>query len=242
MDSEGLLTGLVGFGGGFMKGMQDAEDRKYKRMEFEAKYKTESQDREKKLKDQNMQNAFKMRDDWLKNQTTKNTQSVREAYDKIRSAGPTAAGDMSLIYGLMRMQDPGSTVRESEFANAEHTAGIPEQILNLRNRLLTGQRLTPQQRAAFTDQASRIYGAQKQNQGRLDDEFRRLATQGGMAPDEIVLNIFGDDSSPLVAPQQQAPQGLVPKARPKAVAPKVKGSTPDFDNMSEAELRKYIGG
>ena len=36
---NGLLGGLVGFGGGFMKGMQDAEDRKYKRMEFEAKAK-----------------------------------------------------------------------------------------------------------------------------------------------------------------------------------------------------------
>ena len=36
---NGLLGGLVGFGGGFMKGMQDAEDRKYKRMEFEAKMK-----------------------------------------------------------------------------------------------------------------------------------------------------------------------------------------------------------
>lgn len=36
---DGLLNGLVGFGQGFLKGMNDAEDRKYKRLEFEAKMK-----------------------------------------------------------------------------------------------------------------------------------------------------------------------------------------------------------
>lgn len=230
--STGLLGGLAAGGQGFLSGMRDAEDRKYKKMEFEAKYKTEAQDREKKQKEQGMQNTFKMRDDWLKNQTTKNTQTVREAYDKIRSAGHSAAGDMSLIYGLMRMQDPGSTVRESEFANAQHTAGIPEQILNLRNRLLTGQRLTPEQRAAFTNQAARIYGAQKDNQNRFDDEFRRLATQASLVPDEVVLKLFGDDEAPAVKVEAAKPQGLIPKAQAKS-KPKDK-----LDSMSDAELEK----
>lgn len=46
---DGLIQGLVGFGGGFLKGMNDAEDRKYKRMEWEAKSKaaaTEAQNKQ----------------------------------------------------------------------------------------------------------------------------------------------------------------------------------------------------
>lgn len=51
-DSSGLLSGLVGFGGGFMKGMENAEDRKYKRMEAEAKLKsTQSEEERKRFND-----------------------------------------------------------------------------------------------------------------------------------------------------------------------------------------------
>lgn len=43
---DGLLQGLVGFGGGFLKGMNDAEDRKFKRMEFDAKQRSAQQEDE----------------------------------------------------------------------------------------------------------------------------------------------------------------------------------------------------
>lgn len=52
---NGLLGGLVGFGGGFMKGMQDAEDRKYKRMEFEAKMKAAQTEADNKVFSQQLE-------------------------------------------------------------------------------------------------------------------------------------------------------------------------------------------
>lgn len=57
---DGLLQGLVGFGSGFMKGMNDAEDRKYKRMEFEAKQKSTQNEMERRQADKEMDNFFKM--------------------------------------------------------------------------------------------------------------------------------------------------------------------------------------
>lgn len=41
-----MINGLASFGQGFLKGMNDAEDRKHKRMEFEAKQKAEIAERE----------------------------------------------------------------------------------------------------------------------------------------------------------------------------------------------------
>ena len=35
----------------------------------------------------------------------------------------TAAGDLSAIFAFMKMLDPGSVVREQEFANAQNAAG-----------------------------------------------------------------------------------------------------------------------
>lgn len=80
---------------------------------------------------------------------------------KIRTASDNAQGDMSLIFGFMKLLDPGSTVREGEFKSAEVTEGIPGRILNLRNRLLSGERLNEEQRQAFKDEAKKLVTAQQ---------------------------------------------------------------------------------
>lgn len=270
---NGLLGGLVGFGGGFIKGMENAEDRKYKRMEFEAKQKATDWEKEKKqLEAQNdktkrgFEQAGKLRDDWLKNQTTKNSQSVKEAYDKIKSAPQTAAGDMSLIYGFMRMQDPGSTVREGEFATAQNAASVPDQVRNMYNRAISGQRLNPNQRNDFINSAGRIYSAQQKSQGTFDEQFGGLADTYGIPRNEVVLKIFEDPqtgeqkvvpvpaskgeqfdakfnaSSPEEIKAQFPKQGLVkPKGKglmKQAIKPK---SVKDLDKMTPEELEAYLG-
>jgi len=39
------------------------------------------------------------------------------------------------------MLDPGSVVRESEFATAQNAAGVPDQVRNMYNKVLSGTRL-----------------------------------------------------------------------------------------------------
>ena len=53
----------------------------------------------------------------------------------------------------MKMLDPGSTVREGEFATAQNTTGIPGRIVNAYNNARTGERLNPAQKKEFTSQA-----------------------------------------------------------------------------------------
>ena len=54
--------------------------------------------------------------------------ALRSNYSKIRTAqkADTAAGDLSLIFGYMKMLDPGSVVREGEFATAQNAGGISD--------------------------------------------------------------------------------------------------------------------
>ena len=62
----------------------------------------------------------------------------------------------------MKILDPGSVVREGEFATAQNTGSVPESVSALYNRVLNGQRLTDTQRADFLNQAQNLVRSQQQ--------------------------------------------------------------------------------
>lgn len=130
-----------------------------------------------------------LRKEFMSNPVTKDTQNVATSYQKIQSAAqnPSAAGDLSLIFGYMKMLDPGSTVREGEFANAQNAAGVSDQVRNAYNRAMTGERLNPNQRKDFIGQAKNIYAAQKQRQNAINKQYQSLASEYGYEP-KLVVN------------------------------------------------------
>ena len=62
-------------------------------------------------------------------------------YSNIKSSAEAknGPGDIALITGFMKMLDPGSVVRETEFATARDTAGLYERLLNTSQKLQSGQ-------------------------------------------------------------------------------------------------------
>src|SRR3990167_7070520 len=55
--------------------------------------------------------------------------AVKEGYNRVAaSMRGTAAGDMSLIFGIMKMLDSNSTVREGEYATAQNAGSIPDRV------------------------------------------------------------------------------------------------------------------
>ena len=86
------------------------------------------------------------------------------------------------------MLDPGSTVREGEFANAQNAAGVPDQIRNLYNKLITGERLNPTQRADFLSQAEAQFGRAQRRQRGLVNVFTGRAQRAGLNPDDVVID------------------------------------------------------
>jgi hypothetical protein len=114
---------------------------------------------------------------------------VREdSFRSIRAAvtQPSAAGDLSLIFGFMRLLDPGSTVREGEFANAQNAAGVPERIRALANRVSSGERLSGAQRQDFVRQAQENYRTHLVQHKRLEADYIGRATALGVPPAIVI--------------------------------------------------------
>ena len=137
---------------------------------------------------------------------TKGYQEVKSAYGRVLSAEDTAVGDLSLIFGYMKMLDPGSVVREGEFATAQNSAGVPERIQNVYNRAVRGERLTPGQRKSFKGQAEKLYQSSKQHENTVRSGISRIAKGYGLSTE----NIFYEPSE--TAPTESTPASTTPAA------------------------------
>lgn len=113
---------------------------------------------------------------------------LRDAFGKIKSGegDATGASDMSLIFGFMKILDPGSTVREGEYANAQQTTGVPQKVMNAYNKAIDGTFLNTEQRAQFVDQAAKLFGSQLKSQIALEGQYKRIAKDSGLIADRVV--------------------------------------------------------
>ena len=108
----------------------------------------------------------KLRDEYAK-KTANFTEGTRN-YNIIESsaADNSGAGDVALVTSFMKMLDPGSVVRETEFANARDTAGLLTQLKNAAQKVQTGQFLDSKQRQTFARLAKQyLNAAQTQQEG-----------------------------------------------------------------------------
>lgn len=106
--------------------------------------------------------------------------------NKVKAGQPvSAADDLALIFAFMKMLDPGSVVREGEFANAQNTAGIPDRVVNAYNRALKGTRLSDNQRNEFFQTASTVMDSYTNSAADRADQYRGLATSYELNPDRI---------------------------------------------------------
>lgn len=134
---------------------------------------------------------------------TKGYQDVKAAFGRIQSADQTAAGDLALIFNYMKMLDPGSVVREGEFATAQNAAGVPDRVWNLYNRLLSGERLNESQRKSFIGQAERLYKTAGQQEDTVRKGLTRIATGYGIDPANIFYEPKETPPSPVTAQEAQ---------------------------------------
>lgn len=153
--------------------------------------------------------AADLRKEFNQRPEVKEFRDVQTAYNQIRdlfSKPPSAAADLAGIFSYMKMLDPGSVVREGEFANAQNAAGVPDQIRNLYNRALSGQRLNPKQRQDFISQAQTIYQTRSRRYAEIVGEYRGYAQDYGVSPDDI--------ARVPVDPTKQPPQGFQSRMTP----------------------------
>ena len=131
------------------------------------------------------------------NGITRPFREVHAAYARIEATDTsTPAGQMGLIFQYMKMLDPGSTVREGEYATAQNTTGIPGQVRNLYNQVLAGKFLTDEQVNDFQTQAKSLYSAAADNYQKQVDQYRGVAESYGFDADRTILDVRGAQTGP----------------------------------------------
>lgn len=157
--------------------------------------------------------------------------SVRDAYGRLQASSQveSAASDMAIIFNIMKMYDPGSVVRETEFATAQNAAGVPDRVRAQWNRIMSGERLAPAQRKDFLNVGQRLYGEQNARFKQTRDEFGRIATESGLDPRRVLVDI------------ERRSDGSVPPSGPKPPAPTVAPGTappPPADATARAAFER----
>ena len=134
--------------------------------------------------------AGRLSDDF--NRDSKDYLSRLGSYTTIRDVSApgkdSAAGDIVLIFAFMKMVDPTSTVRESEQASAQNTAGVEQRVRNIYNKALTGERLSPEQRADFANQTETIFRNAQQRQRGILQVYGDRAKRAGLDPRDAVID------------------------------------------------------
>jgi hypothetical protein len=146
-------------------------------------------------------NEDKLRDEF--NKGSGDFLKVRDAFGRIKASAkdPSPAGDLALIFNYMKVLDPGSTVREGEFATAQNSASIPDRIKAKYNQVMRGERLALAQRADFVDRAESLYTQQEKFYKGHEQRYRDLAINYQLNPDRVVQGLnqgFVEDAPPEI--------------------------------------------
>lgn len=138
----------------------------------------------------------KLRDDYRSE--SKPFEQATQAYARVKASAdnPSPAGDLALIFNYMKVLDPGSVVRESEFATAAATGAFGERIKAAAGKIASGERLSDEMRQDFVSRAEKLYQAQKEVQEQRQSFFSDLAKDAGVKSE----NIFGVGQKQFTTP------------------------------------------
>ena len=120
---------------------------------------------------------------------TKDFKTIGESFQTIMAGAedPTAASDLSLIFNFMKMLDPESVVRESEFNTAKGIGSASEAIQNKIFSLWDGEQLRVT-RPDFLQQAMEIYNARIPGYESIGRQYSEIAGRQNVDPLNVVLD------------------------------------------------------
>ena len=133
-----------------------------------------------------------MRKEW--NDLTKMALEAAQSYGRVKESAAlgTAKGDVALLINFVKVLDPGSVVRESEFATVAGAVGVPERFVTFFKRAQDGQRMTGPARLEV------VRAARRNLQPRIDgfnDQYERyqgIVQRSGLDENDILNNVFED--------------------------------------------------
>jgi hypothetical protein len=137
--------------------------------------------------------------------------SVAPVYKSMLEAAPrnTRAADINLIYGLVKIMDPNTGVKEGETKMAEAIATLPQYLqATITSQLESTGRLLPETREAIMQEAYSRMNAHKELFDQDTRMYHGIATRAQINPQDV-LPIFG----PFAPYQKPAVPGATPQTK-----------------------------
>lgn len=123
--------------------------------------------------------------------------SAFTSFRKIAMTDPddaTGADDIALIFNYMKVLDPNSVVRESEFGLAAQSGSFGQTIMAAYQQIQSGQKLTPTQRRYFMDSAQAQFAPYVELRNRTETRYGQRADQLGVDKANVFDAVVGSES------------------------------------------------
>lgn len=120
------------------------------------------------------------------------------AYQAVVKAAKTnnPQADINLIYGLAKLYDPDSVVREGEYATIANSQAIPEWLKGQAQRLVGGGRLTEATKKQIIDQATIRKDTFESEFNGAQESYAEIARRRNMNPENIFPKVGEQVRSP----------------------------------------------
>ncbi len=151
--------------------------------------KTSENKKTKDILNKTYKHSTDLRKEFVKQST--DYKKVRDAYTRVigSTKDPSPAGDLSLIFNYMKMLDPGSVVRESEFATAAASGSYGDRMQASVQKVLSGERLSPKMRKDFLDKSRELLKGMAAQHKKREGSYREIASKNNLPVDEVVIDL-----------------------------------------------------
>lgn len=167
-----------------MKAQEEAQNRRDERYAAAASRSSEGEE-------------SRVRREYLGNPAIKGMNDVDASYRGIASnPGMTGPDQQAFVYQFSKLMDPGSVVRETEYAASAANAGKINQVMQWAEAARSGKALTPQQIRDMKTVAENIYKSYRQKVEGLNKYYGDLAQRKGFDPRNVIADVTAMSPAP----------------------------------------------
>lgn len=121
----------------------------------------------------------------------KNYKQAYPAFAAIKDAASrnTTQSDINIVYGLAKLYDPTSVVREGEYATVANSPNIPERVKGYAQYLQGGGKLSPETKNQILAEAQGRIGTYEAEARKAKGSFEQIAKTRGMNPGAVFADM-----------------------------------------------------
>lgn len=153
---------------------------------------------------------IKLRKEFANNKTVQTYNQIKPVVDQIQnlSDANSGAADQAIVYVFNKALDPGSVVREAEFANAAGNAGLVTKAQMYQEKLFKGEFLSPQQKKDMRETAKQLVDALGKHYDDVVADYDADAEYYGLNPERVMgRSAFGKRNRNPNQGQGPVPEG-----------------------------------